>query len=157
VKSAQANAAAIKNAAIPPARPAPRLERKAPSKPPPPELVIEISSDSDQSNTQSESSASSVRSRKKVINTLTSVLSARSKAACGITDKPREVIEDIDKLDANNELAVVDYIEDIYTFYRTAQVTASELLTCFACLDLRDSFSKFDVNKFVRLTEIYLA
>jgi cyclin B len=34
------------------------------------------------------------------------------------------VIEDIDKLDANNELAVVDYIEDIYTFYKAAQVTA---------------------------------
>ena len=67
------------NAAIPPARPAPRLERKAPSKPPPPENVVEISSESDQSKTQSESSASSVRSRKKVINTLTSVLSARSK------------------------------------------------------------------------------
>jgi cyclin B len=64
---------------IAPARPAPRLERKAPSKPPPPEHVIEISSDSDQSNRQSERSASSVRSRKKVINTLTSVLSARSK------------------------------------------------------------------------------
>jgi len=67
------------NAAIPPARPAPRLERKAPFKPPPPEHVIEISSDSDQSNTQPERSDSSVRSRKKVINTLTSVLSARSK------------------------------------------------------------------------------
>ena len=33
------------------------------------------------------------------------------------------MIEDIDKLDANNELAVVEYVEDIYTFYRTAQVT----------------------------------
>ncbi|XP_039831696.1 cyclin-B1-1-like isoform X2 [Panicum virgatum] len=120
VKNAQANAAAIKNVAIPPARPAPRLERKAPSKPPP-ENVIEISSDSDKSRKQSESSASSVRSRKKVVNTLTSVLSARSKAACGITDKPREVIEDIDKLDVNNQLAVVEYVEDIYTFYKTAE------------------------------------
>jgi hypothetical protein len=27
-------------------------------------------------------------------------------------------------LDVNNELALVEYIEDIYTFYRTAQVTA---------------------------------
>lgn len=34
------------------------------------------------------------------------------------------MIEDIDKLDVNNELAVVDYVEDIYTFYRTAEVTA---------------------------------
>ncbi|CAL4960870.1 unnamed protein product [Urochloa decumbens] len=110
----------IKNAAIAPARPAPRKASAKPP-PPPPEHVIEISSDSDQSKTQSESSASSVRSRRKVINTLTSVLSARSKAACGITDKPRQLIEDIDKLDVNNELAVVDYIEDIYAFYKTAQ------------------------------------
>ena len=43
---------------------------------------------------------------------------------CGITDKPREVIEDIDKLDVNDQLAVVEYIEDIYTFYKTAEVTA---------------------------------
>lgn len=33
------------------------------------------------------------------------------------------MIEDIDKLDVNNELAVVEYIEDIYTFYKIAQVT----------------------------------
>ncbi|CAO2197237.1 unnamed protein product [Urochloa humidicola] len=120
----KANAAAIKqNAAIAPGRPAPRQEKKASAKPPPPppEHVIEISSDSDQSKTQSENSVSSVRSRRKVINTLTSVLSARSKAACGITDKPQQLIEDIDKFDVNNELAVVEYIEDIYAFYKTAQ------------------------------------
>jgi len=34
------------------------------------------------------------------------------------------VIEDIDKLDVNDQLAVVEYIEDIYTFYKTAEVTA---------------------------------
>jgi hypothetical protein len=33
---------------------------------------------------------------------------------------------------------------------------SSELLTCFACLDPRDSFSKFEVNKLAHLTEIYL-
>ena len=48
-------------------------------------------------------------------------------AACGIADKPRLVIEDIDKLDVNDELAVVEYIEDIYTFYKIAQVTATDL------------------------------
>jgi len=120
VKNAQANAA-IKNAAILPARHAPRQDRKAPAKLPPPEDIIALSSDSEQSRTQSESSASSVRSRRKAINTLSSVLSARSKAACGIADKPRQVIEDIDKLDVNDELAVVEYIEDIYTFYKIAQ------------------------------------
>ncbi|NP_001149933.1 cyclin IaZm [Zea mays] len=121
VKKAQAKAA-IKNAAILPARHAPRQERKAPVKQhPPPEDIIVLSSDSEQSRAQSESSASSVRSRRKAINTLSSVLSARSKAACGIAGKPRQVVDDIDKLDVNNELAVVEYIEDIYTFYKIAQ------------------------------------
>ena len=32
---------------------------------------------------------------------------------------------------------------------------SSELLVCFSCLDPRNSFSKFDVEKIVRLTEIY--
>jgi len=67
------------NAAILPARHALRQDRKAPAKLPPPEDVIVLSSDSEQSRTQSESSASSVRSRRKAINTLSSVLSARSK------------------------------------------------------------------------------
>jgi hypothetical protein len=33
--------------------------------------------------------------------------------------------------------------------------TATELLICFSCLDPKNSFSKFDVNKLARLTEIY--
>ena len=32
---------------------------------------------------------------------------------------------------------------------------SSELLVCISCLDPRDSFSKFDVDKIARLTEIY--
>jgi hypothetical protein len=32
---------------------------------------------------------------------------------------------------------------------------SSELLTCIACLDPRDSFSRFDIDKIARLTEIY--
>jgi hypothetical protein len=32
---------------------------------------------------------------------------------------------------------------------------SSELLVCFSCLDPRDSFSKFDIDKLARLTEIY--
>lgn len=31
----------------------------------------------------------------------------------------------------------------------------TELLTCFSCLDPKNSFSKFDVNKLARLAEIY--
>lgn len=32
---------------------------------------------------------------------------------------------------------------------------SSELLVCFSCLDPRESFSKFDVDKIARLTEMY--
>ncbi|KAG2642740.1 hypothetical protein PVAP13_2KG196491 [Panicum virgatum] len=32
---------------------------------------------------------------------------------------------------------------------------SSEILVCFSCLDTKDSFSKFDVEKIARLTEIY--
>jgi hypothetical protein len=32
---------------------------------------------------------------------------------------------------------------------------SSELLFCFSCLDSRNSFSKFDVDKLARITEIY--
>jgi hypothetical protein len=31
----------------------------------------------------------------------------------------------------------------------------TELLVCFSCLDLKNSFSKFDINKLARLAEIY--
>ena len=39
------------------------------------------------------------------------------------------MIEDIDKLDGDNQLAVVDYVEDIYKFYKIAEVTAQLLLS----------------------------
>jgi hypothetical protein len=32
---------------------------------------------------------------------------------------------------------------------------SQELLVCFSCLDPRDSFSKFDVDKLARLADIY--
>ena len=50
---------------------------------------------------------------------LSHVLSARSKFAARITEEP--AIQDIDKLDGDNQLAVVDYIEDIYKFYKVAE------------------------------------
>jgi hypothetical protein len=52
-------------------------------------------------------------SKNKQSCTLTSVLTARSKAACGLTNKPKEIVV-IDAGDANNELAAVEYLEDIY-------------------------------------------
>nr|XP_009393101.1 PREDICTED: G2/mitotic-specific cyclin S13-7-like [Musa acuminata subsp. malaccensis] len=74
------------------------------------EEVIEISSGNGDRRT----------SRKKV-HTLTSVLTARSKVACEVVHKPNNLAHDIDELDADDELAVVDYVEDIYSFYRFAE------------------------------------
>ncbi|KAL3639665.1 G2/mitotic-specific cyclin-2 [Castilleja foliolosa] len=54
--------------------------------------------------------------------TLTSTLTARSKAACGLNIKPKTAqIIDIDADDANNDLAVVEYIEEMYTFYKSVE------------------------------------
>ncbi|KAA8517350.1 hypothetical protein F0562_017644 [Nyssa sinensis] len=91
---------------------------------PEPESVIEISPDTEEevqkekpANRKKESEGSS---RKKT-QTLTSILTARSKAACGLSDKPKEQIVDIDAADVNNELAVVEYVEDIYKFYKEVE------------------------------------
>ncbi|KAG6690995.1 hypothetical protein I3842_10G041800 [Carya illinoinensis] len=59
-------------------------------------------------------------SRKKA-HAFTSVLTARSKAACGLTKKPKEKIVDIDAADAGNELAALEYVEDIYKFYKLVE------------------------------------
>ncbi|KAF8007081.1 hypothetical protein BT93_K1169 [Corymbia citriodora subsp. variegata] len=61
------------------------------------------------------------KSSRRNMPTLSSVLTARSKAACGLTKKPKEQIVDIDAGDAHNELAAFEYIEDIYTFYKEAE------------------------------------
>ncbi|CAN4100711.1 unnamed protein product [Withania somnifera] len=53
--------------------------------------------------------------------TLTSVLTARSKAACGLSNKPGIQIVDIDAADVDNELAAVEYVEDIYKFYKLTE------------------------------------
>ncbi|KAI3501181.1 hypothetical protein L1887_29043 [Cichorium endivia] len=54
--------------------------------------------------------------------TLTSTMTARSKAACGLNykSKPANVV-DIDAQDMDNELAEVEYVEDIYKFYKLAE------------------------------------
>lgn len=46
--------------------------------------------------------------------TLTSILTARSKAACGLSNKPINQIVDIDAAD-------VEYVEDIYKFYKLTE------------------------------------
>ncbi|KAK7336418.1 hypothetical protein VNO77_16959 [Canavalia gladiata] len=96
-------------------------QKKVPVKPKPkPEEVIDIEASPEkevQNNKKKEGDANS----KKKSHNLTSVLTARSKAACGITNKPKEQIIDIDAGDVDNELAAVEYIDDIYKFYKLVE------------------------------------
>lgn len=43
-------------------------------------------------------------------------------AACGVSNKPKVQIVDIDAANGNNDLAVVEYVEDIYKYYKSAEV-----------------------------------
>ncbi|KAK6942142.1 Cyclin, C-terminal domain [Dillenia turbinata] len=99
------------------------VQRRVPVKPKPnPENVIEISSDIEKKDVKKETNKPSrSSSSKKNVHSLTSVLTARSKAACGLTNRPKEQIIDIDAADADNELAVVEYVEDMYIFYKLAE------------------------------------
>ncbi|KAI5321273.1 PREDICTED: G2/mitotic-specific [Prunus dulcis] len=59
---------------------------------------------------------------RKEVKTLTSILTARSKAmAGGVNIKPKEKIVDFDSADVNDELAVVEYIDDLYQFYKLTE------------------------------------
>nr|CAD1829579.1 unnamed protein product [Ananas comosus var. bracteatus] len=107
--------------------------KKAPTVKPKPENVIEISDDKKEATKQVSTTtttaaaavAANVGSRgkpsRKKVHTFTSVLTARSKDACGLTGKPKELVQDIDASDADDQLAVVDYVEDIYKFYKLAE------------------------------------
>jgi hypothetical protein len=43
-----------------------------------------------------------------------------------LANKPKEIV-DIDAGDANNELAAVEYLEDIYKFYKMIEVTINNI------------------------------
>ncbi|XP_020549724.1 G2/mitotic-specific cyclin-1-like isoform X2 [Sesamum indicum] len=85
---------------------------------PKPEEIIEISPDSNEVAAQKENKT---RNSKNKAPTLTSTLTARSKAACGLRSKPEEQIVDIDAADADNDLAVVEYVEEMYKFYKSVE------------------------------------
>ncbi|KAJ4724188.1 Cyclin [Melia azedarach] len=61
------------------------------------------------------------RSSRRKVKTLTSILTARSKIACGITKKPKDLMVNIDAADVNDELAVVEYVDDMYKFYKLTE------------------------------------
>ncbi|CAH2076221.1 unnamed protein product [Thlaspi arvense] len=81
--------------------------------------IIEISSDSDEE--RGLVAVQEKKAAKKKATTYTSVLTARSKAACGFEKKQKEEIVDIDSADATNDLAAVEYVEDIYSFYKSVE------------------------------------
>lgn len=61
-------------------------------------------------------------SSKKTAKAFTCILSARSKVACGLINKPKnEIIENIDASDVDNELASVEYVDDIYKYYKLTE------------------------------------
>ncbi|XP_057505623.1 G2/mitotic-specific cyclin S13-7-like [Actinidia eriantha] len=97
-------------------------QRKVTVKAKPDQNVIVISPDAEEEVKKENTKAGETSSRKKTQKTLTSILTARSKAACGLTDKPKEEqIVDIDAADIDNELAVVEYVEDLYKFYKLVE------------------------------------
>ena len=48
--------------------------------------------------------------------------------AGGVNIKPKEKIVDFDSADVNDELAVVEYIDDLYQFYKLTEVCSYSLL-----------------------------
>ncbi|CAA6654415.1 unnamed protein product [Spirodela intermedia] len=91
--------------------------------------------------TAAESSLGKKRSSRKKVHTFSSVLSARSKVACGIALKPAETVPDIDAADVGDQLAVADYVEDIYKFYKLSE----------SSFDLRDYMgSQIEINAKMR-------
>ncbi|KAJ0252362.1 Cyclin-B1-1 [Hirschfeldia incana] len=85
--------------------------------------VIEISSDSDEEQglVAVQEKKAAAAAKKKTAVSYTSVLTARSKAAGGLEKKQKEKIVDIDSADAENDLAAVEYVEDIYRFYKSVE------------------------------------
>ncbi|KAL5743656.1 hypothetical protein ACOSQ2_026772 [Xanthoceras sorbifolium] len=114
---------------IPVARRTKAAPKKVSVKPKAKEEVIEISPDTEeevkannaQDNNKNKKKEAQNPSKNKPQPTLTSVLTARSKAACGLANKPKEKIIDIDAADANNDLSGVEYVEDMYKFYKLVE------------------------------------
>nr|GMD84242.1 ribonucleoside-diphosphate reductase large subunit [Ipomoea batatas] len=100
----------------------PPSQKRATVKPIKPEAVIVISPDTKEEVKEKNSLRRKAAAEDSSRKTYTATLTARSKAACGLNIKlPKEKIEDIDAGDVYNELAVVEYAEDIYKFYKEAE------------------------------------
>ncbi|KAL0339800.1 UNVERIFIED_CONTAM: G2/mitotic-specific cyclin-2 [Sesamum radiatum] len=124
-KAANANGAIVVDGALPEKRAAVRkpTQKKAATTKPKPEEIIEISPDTTEVAEKDKplKEKAGEKSLKKKAPTLTSTLTARSKAASGLSNKPKVQIVDIDAADANNDLAVVEYVDEIYKFYKSVE------------------------------------
>ncbi|KAL5226954.1 hypothetical protein ABZP36_015219 [Zizania latifolia] len=90
-----------------------------------PEVIVIISSDSEK---EKKNPLQRAASRRAPIQTLTSILTKCSRASDGVITTPKKApAYNIDACDAHNELAVVDYVEDIYKFYKSTESTCRPL------------------------------
>ncbi|KAL1075520.1 hypothetical protein V6Z11_D11G368700 [Gossypium hirsutum] len=126
-----------RSVAAPAAAPPKAVQKKPTAKPAaPPVEVIEISPDVEEilevkEKKEKKDKAEVINNNKKVTqkegspkkkHTFSSALTARSKAAAhGISNKPKEDIVDIDGADTDNHLAGVEYVDEIYKFYKSAE------------------------------------
>ncbi|KAL0383418.1 UNVERIFIED_CONTAM: G2/mitotic-specific cyclin-2 [Sesamum calycinum] len=124
-KAANANGAIVVDGALPEKRAAVRkpTQKKTATTKPKPEEIIEISPDTTEVAEKDKplKEKAGEKSLKKKAPTLTSTLTARSKAASGLSNKPKVQIVDIDAADVNNDLAVVEYVDEIYKFYKSVE------------------------------------
>ncbi|XP_074373308.1 G2/mitotic-specific cyclin S13-7-like isoform X2 [Apium graveolens] len=111
-----------KEAALP-LPPKPAHQKKVAVKPKPEAVIVISSSETEQVKREKPNRKKAIEasSSKKKGQTLTSTLTARSKAVCGLNNKPMAQIVNIDAADATNELAAVEYVEDMYKFYKEAE------------------------------------
>ncbi|KAF8396279.1 hypothetical protein HHK36_017894 [Tetracentron sinense] len=84
-------------------------------------------------------------SSRKNIQTLTSTLTARSKAACGLTEKLKDLSLDIDAADADNQLAVVEYNESRVHGYIESQPDINEKMRAILVDWLIEVHNKFEL------------
>ncbi|XP_047261793.1 G2/mitotic-specific cyclin-2-like, partial [Capsicum annuum] len=78
------------------------------------------------------------------------------KAACGLSKKSKEQIVDIDAADVNYELAVLEYVEDIYSFYKLAEVFIVLNLSFIFVSCILAISHKFELNPETLYLTIYI-
>ncbi|XVF69692.1 hypothetical protein PTKIN_Ptkin11bG0102400 [Pterospermum kingtungense] len=98
------------------------VKKKQTSDEPKPLSPIQINSNDESSVNPVTEGSSNKRTVRNSVKTLTSILTARSKAACGVIEKESEdEVLNIDAADVNDELAVVEYVDDLYKFYKSTE------------------------------------